>query len=97
MSKTRPDIIVMPNQQNDIVALLNEQAGFPAVTAGQELKIQNKTNVVVYVHKTAGPVTEIVGGNSIPKHWQATVEQGSEGCIVTCSGKVGRINVEVIS
>lgn len=97
MSKTRPDIIVQPNQQNNIIELLNAQQGHPAVNATQTLRIQNKTDVIVYVHKTDAQVDNIVGGKSLPMHWQAEISLENLNCIVTCSGKQGRINVEVLS
>jgi len=42
MADTRPDITLPAGIQVDLYAALNAQAGFPAVTVGDQISIQNK-------------------------------------------------------
>ena len=91
---TRPSIQLQPGVDNDIYTLLNAQAGFPPVTSGDSLRIQNKSGKDVYIHEGLASI-ELKGGTTLPKYWQATTAQGSAGVIATCEGQ-GVINVEVI-
>lgn len=47
MADTRPDIILEAGVQTDLYAELNAQAGYPAVTVGTQLAMQNKSGSVV--------------------------------------------------
>ncbi|QGJ84365.1 hypothetical protein [Pseudoalteromonas phage XCL1123] len=68
---TRPNIKLQPNVDNDVYALLNAQAGYPAVTVGTVLRIQNKGGSDVYIHEAAASI-EKDGGSTLPSYWQAT-------------------------
>ena len=92
---TRPNIKLLPNVDNDVYALLNAQAGYPAVTVGDSLRIQNKGSLPVYIHEDTASA-EKDGGTSLPQYWQATTRQGAPGVIATCLVFDGVINVEVV-
>lgn len=96
MANTRPDITILPNQENDIYALLNAQAGHPAVTVGAKLRIQNKSGQAVYIHQTDQAVTDFVGGTRLPVDWQLTTDDAILGCKASIVSSVGRLQVEVL-
>ncbi len=91
---TRPSIQLQPGVDNDIYTLLNAQAGYPAVTVGDPLRIQNKSGKDIYIHEGLASI-EPKGGVTLPKYWQACTKEGAAGVIATCDGE-GVINVEVI-
>jgi len=92
---TRPNIKLLPNVDNDVYALLNAQAGYPAVNVGDSLRIQNKGVLPVYIHEAASSI-EKDGGTTLDKGIQATTMQGAAGVIATCLVDDGLINVEVV-
>ena len=92
---TRPNIKLQPNVDNDVYALLNAQEGYPAVTVGAALRIQNKGSLPVYIHEATASV-EKDGGTTAPQYWQVTTEANAAGVIATCLVSEGVINVEVI-
>lgn len=92
---TRPNITLQPNFDNDVYALLNAQAGYPAVTVGAPLRIQNKGGSNVYIHEATASI-EKSGGTTLPVTWQATTKDGAAGVIATCLVNEAVINVEVI-
>ena len=96
MANTRPDITILPNQDNDIYALLNAQSGQPAVTIGDKLRIQNKSGQAVYIHQTDQVVTDYVGGTRLPVDWQSVTDDGLLGCKATITTDKGRLQVEVL-
>lgn len=90
---TRPNIKLIPGEDNDVYALLNAQAGQDPVTVGAPLRIQNKGSTNVYIHE--GTETyEINGGTTVPTNWQATTSDSAAGVIATCIVD-GVINVEL--
>jgi len=98
MATTRPDIYITPKQDNDIYALLNAQAGFPAVTVGAKLRIQNKGSAKIYIHQSDETVTDFAGGTSLPSPWQSFTDDGILGCKVTAIGDIsGLVQVEVLA
>ena len=92
---TRPNITLQPNVDNDVYALLNAQVGYPAVTVGASLRIQNKGSLPVYIHEATSSV-EKDGGTTLERGIQATTETDAVGVIATCLVSEGVINVEVI-
>jgi len=97
MSITRPDIIVKPNKDNDLIALLNEQAGFDAVTVGTVLRIQNKSDNYVYVQQSDQVTTEFDSGTELKRSWQTETDAAALGVRVSCGGKESTISVEVVN
>lgn len=91
---TRPNINISKGVDNDVYALLNAQAGYPAVTVGAPLRIQNKGGSTVYIHEATESI-EIDGGTTTPTNWQSTTTDGAAGVIATCIAD-GVINVEVL-
>lgn len=90
----RPNIKIVAGEDNDIYALLNAQEGYPAVTVGDALRIQNKGGADVYIQEGLASI-EVNGGTTLPTHWQATTATDAAGVIATCING-GLINVEVI-
>lgn len=97
MANTRPDITILPNVDNDVYALLNAQAGEPAVTVGAKLRIQNKSDQAVYIHQTDQVVTDFTGGTRLPVNWQSVTDDGILGCKATTTTTAKRLQVEVLS
>lgn len=96
MANTRPDIKIIANQDNDVYALLNAQAGFPSVAVGDKLRIQNKSNTYIYVHQTDQIVTDFAGGTTLKPTCQTVTDDGLLGCKVTMPNGSGIIQVEVL-
>lgn len=90
----RPNIKIVAGEDNDVYALLNAQEGYPAVTVGAALRIQNKGGADVYIQEGLASI-EVNGGTTVPSHWQACTAVDAVGVIVTCIND-GLINVEVI-
>ena len=91
---TRPNINISAGIDNDVYALLNAQAGQPAVTVGAALRIQNKGSTNVYIHEGTEKY-EINGGTTVPTDWQIDTSDAPAGVIATCIVD-GVINVELI-
>lgn len=91
---TRPNIKISKGEDNDVYAKLNAQAGYPAVTVGAPLRIQNKGGPDVYIQEGLASI-EVNGGTTLPTNWQATTAENATGVIVTCIAD-GVINVEVL-
>ena len=91
---TRPNINILKGVDNDVYALLNAQAGYPAVTVGAPLRIQNKGGSDVYIQEGLASI-EVDGGTTLPTNWQATTAENATGVIATCISN-GVINVEVL-
>ncbi len=91
---TRPNITLQPNVDNDVYALLNAQEGYPTVTVGTALRIQNKGGANVYIHEATASI-EKNGGFTVPVTWQTTTEDGAAGVIATCLVNEVVINVEI--
>lgn len=97
MSITRPDIIIKPNKDNDLIALLNEQAGFDAVTVGTVLRIQNKSDNYVYVQQSDQVTTEFSSGTELKRSWAVETDAAALGVRVSCGGRECKIGVEVVN
>lgn len=91
---TRPNINILKGVDNDVYAKLNAQAGYPAVTVGAPLRIQNKGGPDVYIQEGLASI-EVNGGTTLPTNWQATTAENATGVIATCIAD-GVINVEVL-
>lgn len=91
---TRPNIKISKGVDNDVYALLNTQTGYPAVTVGTPLRIQNKGGSDVYIQEGLASI-EVNGGTTLPTNWQATTAENATGVIATCIAD-GVINVEVL-
>lgn len=97
MSITRPDIIITPNQDNDLIARLNAQAGFDAVAVGTVLRIQNKSNNFAYVQQSDQVTTEFDSGTELQRSWAVETDAAALGVRVSCGGKECTIGVEVVN
>lgn len=91
---TRPNIKILKGVDNDVYALLNAQAGYPVVTVGDSLRIQNKGGSDVYIHE-ALTSDSIDGGTTLSTNQQACTKADSLGVIATCIADAV-INVEVL-
>lgn len=91
---TRPNIKILKGVDNDVYALLNAQTGYPPVTVGDVLRIQNKGGSNIYIHEALTSDT-VNGGTTISSDIQATTKLGSAGVIATCIAD-SVINVEVL-
>ncbi len=89
----RPNIKIVALVDNDVYALLNAQEGYPAVTVGAALRIQNKGGADVYIQEGLASI-EVNGGTTVPSTWQVTTAADAEGVIATCIND-GLINVEL--
>jgi len=96
MADTRPDIILLPNTPTDLYAALNAQAGFPAVTIGDQLTVLNKGNSNVELTTKATIPIESDGSVTLPPNMQATNEVGSSGEWAEVSVVNGLLNVGVL-
>lgn len=96
MANTRPDIIILPNQDNDVYSLLNAQVGYPPVAVGSRLRIQNKSGQEVYLHQTDQVVTDFVGGTRLPVNKQACTDDIISGCKATVTTLPAKLQVEVL-
>lgn len=96
MADTRPDIILLANTKTDLYAALNAQAGFPAVTVGDQIKIQNKGNSEVRL--TTKPTIPIAtdGSELLTPKVQAVNNAGSSGEWAESLVVDGLVNVGVV-
>tara|TARA_R110002020_G_scaffold437601_1_gene647894 strand:- start:173 stop:460 length:288 start_codon:yes stop_codon:yes gene_type:complete len=93
---TRPDITIKPNQDNDLIALLNEQAGFSTVSAGTVLVVQNKSDNFAYVQESNQPTVNFTSGKELQRSWQYETNANAPGVRVTCGGTECVVGVEVL-
>ena len=91
---TRPNIKISKGVDNDVYALLNEQSGYPAVTVGSPLRIQNKGGPDVYIHEASESI-ETAGGTTVHANLQTITSDSAVGVIATCIANTV-INVEVL-
>lgn len=89
----RPNIKITADVDNDVYALLNAQEGYPAVTVGAALRIQNKGGADVYIQEGLASI-EVNGGTTVPSTWQVTTSADAVGVVATCIND-GLINVEL--
>ena len=97
MSITRPDIIIKPNRDNDLIALLNEQTGFDTVAVGTVLRIQNKSDNYLYVQQSDQVTTEFDSGTELKRSWAIETDAAALGVRVSCGGRECKISVEVVN
>ena len=62
MANTRPDIVLPANTQVDLYAALNAQGGFPPVTIGDQISVQNKGGTRIQL--TSKATTPVPGDGS---------------------------------
>lgn len=79
MADTRPDIILEAGVQTDLYAALNAQAGYPAVTVGTKLAMQNKSGSVVELTAKATAPTNSDGSLLVEPFEIATNDSGDSG------------------
>ncbi|ANI22069.1 hypothetical protein PP586_gp52 [Pseudoalteromonas phage vB_PspS-H40/1] len=91
---TRPNIKLLKGVDNNVYALLNAQTGYPAVTVGAALRIQNKGGPDVYIQEGLASI-EVNGGTTLTTNKQACTKSDAVGVIATCINNT-IINVEVI-
>ncbi|QGJ84287.1 hypothetical protein [Pseudoalteromonas phage XCL1123] len=96
MADTRPDIVVPKGAPLDVYAALNAQAGFPAVTVGDQLLVVNKGSLPVYLWAKATAPTNLVGGLPIVYNQQASNNLNDSGAFVSSPVKDGLITVQVL-
>ena len=79
MADTRPDIILEAGVQTDLYAALNAQVGYPAVTVGTQLAMQNKSGSVVELTAKATAPTNSDGSLLVKPFEIATNDSGDAG------------------
>ena len=93
---TRPNIAIPANTWTDVYAALNAQTGFPSVTVGTSINIQNLSGGDIRVTEKATAPTPDDGFRRIYENiLNVNITSGSPGVWVYSSGDAGRINVEV--
>tara|TARA_R110000822_G_scaffold58228_6_gene145787 strand:- start:27113 stop:27415 length:303 start_codon:yes stop_codon:yes gene_type:complete len=94
----RPNITIHPKTTNDVLALLNEQPDLPQLPVGTVLKIQNKSEVDVFIHETDGEPTSNDGGLAIYyKGWRYETNASAAGIKATVKGTtVAVLGIEVV-
>lgn len=93
---TRPNIAIPANTWTDVYAALNAQTGFPSVTVGTSINIQNLSGGDIRVTEKAAPPTNGDGFRRAYRNIVTNnVSSGSPGVWVYSSGEEGLINVEV--
>lgn len=93
---TRPNIAIPANTWTDVYAALNAQTGFPSVTVGTSLNIQNLSGSAVRVTEKATIPNEDDGFREVYRNILNTdISSGSPGAWVYSLGSDGLINVEV--
>lgn len=98
MADTRPDIILLANTQVDIYTALNAQtgAGFPSVTIGAAISIQNKGNSIIRMTTKATTPLTSDGSTLLAPLLIASNDQPSTGEFVESLAINGLINVRVL-
>ena len=97
MSDTRPDITLPANTQVDLYAALNAQAGFPAVTIGDQISVQNKGGAIIRLAAKATAPTSTDGFNTLTIGNQPFVNSTGDLGAWAYSPIVGSIiNVKVV-
>ncbi len=97
MADTRPDIKLEAGVQVDIYAALNAQTGFPAVTVGTQISVQNKGGTRIEL--TSKATTPVAGdGSNALAIGNATFanETGDLGAFALSPIVDSIINVEVV-
>lgn len=94
----RPNITIKPKTTNDVLALLNEQPNLPQLPVGTVLKIQNKSEVDVFIHETDGEPTSNDGGLAIyHKGWRYETNSTAAGIKATVKDStVAVLGIEVV-
>lgn len=95
MADTRPDIAVPQGVPLDLYAALNAQGGYPAVTVGDKLELQNKDGLPVYLTASATAPTNLMQGVRVNTDEYACNEQGDNGAWVSSPVSDGLISVKV--
>ena len=93
---TRPNIAIPANTWTDVYAALNAQSGFPSVTVGASLNIQNLSgNDIRLTEKSTTPTSDDGFRRAYKNIVNNTVSDGSPGVWAYSLGSDGLINVEV--
>jgi len=96
MADTRPDITLPANTQVDLYAALNAQGGFPAVSVGTQISVQNKGGVKIELRTKATTPSSTDGSNDLDIGNQQFVnETGDSGAFAFSPGVESIINVRV--
>ena len=96
MAETRPDIVLLAGVQTDVYAALNAQGGFPAVTIGALLSVQNKGNSPTYLTTKATIPIASDGSAKVAPGDRFNNEATSPGEWALSIAANGLINVRVI-
>lgn len=94
----RPNITLKAKATNDVLELLNDQEGYSQLPVGTVLKIQNKSEVDVFIHETDGEPTSNDGGLAIyHKGWRYETNASAAGIKATVRGSTPAVlGIEVI-
>lgn len=96
MADTRPDIALPANTQVDLYAALNAQAGFPAVTVGAAISVQNRgSNDIELTTKATTPV-QGDGSTTLKPGKAASNVTPSNGEFAQSATINGLVNVRVL-
>lgn len=79
------DITIKPNQDNDLIALVNEKEP-GSVSVGDSLIVQNKSDNYVYVQQSGQPTTNFQSGLELKRSWKMVTDAGTSGVRATCGG-----------
>lgn len=96
MADTRPDIQIPADTPVDIYAALNAQVGYPAVTIGTRIRVQNKGNNELELHAGADDPVSADGSTRLPRLGFLTNDTGDLGAWVTSKVVDSVINVRVV-
>ncbi len=97
MADTRPDIKLPAETQVDLYAALNAQAGFPAVTIGDQISVQNKGGVKIRLTtKATAPVVDDGSNDLDIGNEQFVNETGDSGAFAFSPLVNSVINVRVV-
>lgn len=95
MADTRPDIKLTGGVYIDLYAALNAQAGYPAVTVGTQIRLQNKSGSVIDLIAKADQPDSDDGSVIIEPFKQATNQAGDSGAWAY-SNNTATINITVV-
>ncbi len=96
MADTRPDILLAANTPLDVYAALNAQGGFPAVSVGARLRIQNKSGSQIYSHSQADEPVNGRSGERVEVGEYIETDDETNGEWLFISSIDGRVTVDVV-
>jgi len=97
MADTRPDIKLPANIRIDLYVALNAQSGFPAVSVGDQISVQNKKGGPIELTTKATKPIDGDGSNTLDVgNQQFENEVGDSGAFAFSPNIDSTINVRVV-